>query len=86
MKYPTDRAWHNATRAKHLRAAIQRDGITLNELRGNTDYQTKRAIQLAKRRIARNTKELEKIREAQPASQAPHTPLGVTGLRSRSIR
>jgi hypothetical protein len=86
MKYPTDRDWHNATRAKHLRAAIQRDEMTLNELRGNIDYRAKRAIQLAKRRIARNTQELEKIREAQPASQAAHTPNAVTGLGKRGNR
>jgi hypothetical protein len=86
MRYPTGRDWRNATRAKHLRAAIQRDEMTLNELRGNQDYRAKRAIQLAKRRIARNTKELEKNREAQLASQAAHPPYVVTGLGKRSIR
>ena len=86
MKYPTDRDWRNATRAKHLRAAIQRDEMTLNELRGHTDNRAKHVIQLAKRRIARNTKELEKIREAQLASEAAHTLYVVTGRGNRSIR
>ena len=62
MKYPKDRGWRDATRTEYLRAAIQRDEMVLNDLTPHTttDWQIKHAILLAKRRIARNTKELEK--------------------------
>lgn len=62
MKYPSDREWHDAQRAEYLRAAIQRDEMVLNDLTRYevTDWQVKHAIRLAKRRIARNTKQLER--------------------------
>lgn len=55
--------WYNATRAEYLRAFIQRDEMALDDLaRGDKkDRRVRDAIRLAKRRLARNTRELNKL-------------------------
>lgn len=63
MKYPTDPRDRDAVRAHTLRAYIERDEMTLNELEyhDQSDHRVRTAKRLAKRRIARNARELKTL-------------------------